>query len=125
KAAPTSTTNMTGFLATIRGFSLTNDSFVARRMISGSNKGRDRTPLEMSGVPSVSTSLMPTFGSCGGRVAVAILKHPPVQHLEMLNNRPQGQGREIRQCAHDNDRSDQQHDEQRTMCGQCAARHGN
>src|ERR1019366_979525 len=47
-AAPTSTTNITGFFATILGLSFTNDSLVARFTISGSNNGRARTPLEMS-----------------------------------------------------------------------------
>ena len=41
-AAPTSTTNITGFFASVTGFSLTNDSLMARRTISGSNSGRAR-----------------------------------------------------------------------------------
>src|ERR1700683_4700760 len=41
-AAPTSTTKMTGFLASVTGFSLTKDSFKARPAISVSNNGLAR-----------------------------------------------------------------------------------
>ena len=42
-AAPTSTTNMTGFFISVTGFSLTNDSSMARaRRSRGSNSGRAR-----------------------------------------------------------------------------------
>ena len=44
-AAPTSTTNITGFFSSVTGFSLTNDAAVARRTISGSNSGRARDQL--------------------------------------------------------------------------------
>ena len=48
-AAPTSTTNMTGFFIMSRGFSLKNESPMARLTIGGSNKGRARTAFfEMS-----------------------------------------------------------------------------
>ncbi len=39
-AAPTSTTNITGFFINVTGFSLMKESLVARRRIAGSNKGR-------------------------------------------------------------------------------------
>ena len=42
-AAPTSTTNITGFFISVTGFSLANEATVARRTISGSNNGRART----------------------------------------------------------------------------------
>src|SRR5690242_18400155 len=52
-AAPTSTTNMTGFLASVNGFSLMNDSLRARFRIIGSHSGRDRDNLlGRSGVAS-------------------------------------------------------------------------
>ena len=41
-AAPTSTTNITGFFASVTGFSLTKDARIARPTISGSNNGRAR-----------------------------------------------------------------------------------
>ena len=41
-SAPTSTTNITGFFASVTGFSFTNDAWIARLTISGSNSGRDR-----------------------------------------------------------------------------------
>ena len=44
-AAPTSTTNITGFFNNVAGFSLTKDSFVARATISGSKSGRERASL--------------------------------------------------------------------------------
>ena len=69
-AAPTSTTNITGFFATFLGLSLTNDSLVARFTISGSNSGRARTPLEMSAVASC--SLISGLRSTGGAVTVDI-----------------------------------------------------
>src|SRR5215831_18904387 len=109
-AAPTSTTNMTGFFARARGFSFTNDCLIARFRISGSNSGRDRTPFEMS------WALLSAFGAgvlgCGGAVTVAILKHLSIQHLEMLDDRPQRKSREISQCANDHDGSNQQNHEQ-------------
>src|SRR6266850_3195935 len=118
RAAPTSTTNITGFFATIRGFSFTNDSFIARLRISGSNRARARTPLEMSCVLS---GLVSILGSCGGRVAVAILKHLSVQHLEVLNDGSERECREIRECTDNNDCSNQQDDEQRAVRRQCTA----
>src|SRR5215468_9055240 len=121
-AAPTSTTNITGFFATWRGFSLRNDSFVARLTISGSNRGRVRTPFEMSSVASVFAL---SLGSCGGAVTVAISKHLSVQHLKMLNDRPKRKSREVGQRADDDDGSDKKNDEQRTMSRQRAARHWN
>ena len=55
--APTSTTNITGFFASVTGFSFTNDAWIARPTISGSNSGRDRASfLGSSDVES----------SCGG-----------------------------------------------------------
>src|SRR5690349_2663077 len=106
-AAPTSTTNITGFLATNRGLSFTNDSRIARLIISGSKRGRARIPLDRSCVPSCLTS-----GLCSrGAVRVGILKHLSVQHLKMLNNRTQRKRREIRECADDDDGPDQQNHE--------------
>src|SRR5215510_3839377 len=120
RAAPTSTTNMTGFFATIHGFSLMKESLVARLRISGSNNGRVRTPLEMSGV---ACALASALGSSGGAIAVAISKHLSVQHLEMLNNRAQRKSREICEGPDDHDRSDQEDDKQRAVSRQSAAGH--
>ena len=41
-AAPTSTTNITGFFIMVRGFSLRNESAMARLTMGGSNSGRAR-----------------------------------------------------------------------------------
>src|SRR5436190_10406145 len=121
-AAPTSTTNITGFFATIRGFSLMNESLVARLRISGSNRGRARTPLEMSCAPSV---LVSTLGSPGGAIAVAMSKHLSVQHLEMFNNRAQRKRREVCEGANNDNGSHEQDDEQRTVGRQSPAGHRN
>src|SRR6202011_1783209 len=64
KAAPTSTTNMTGFLTSVTGFSLTKDSFSARPAISGSNKGRARSSFLGINVVGSDTT--------GGVIVVAI-----------------------------------------------------
>jgi hypothetical protein len=65
--APTSTTNMTGFFARVIGFSLTNESTIARRTIGGSNKGRARfprdKPIDVESPPDC-TGWVSTFGSC-------------------------------------------------------------
>src|SRR5215470_8234625 len=95
-AAPTSTTNMTGFFARTRGFNFTNDCLIARFRISESNKGRVRTPFE------INWALLSVFGAgvlgcCGGAVTLAISKHLSIQHLEMLDDRAQRQSREISQ----------------------------
>ena len=42
RAAPTSTTKMTGFFINVTGFSLPNEAPMARRRSSGSNRGRAR-----------------------------------------------------------------------------------
>src|SRR5262249_6192332 len=109
-AAPTSTTNMTGFFATMRGLSFTNDSRIARRRISGSNSGRARTPLEISCDASV--VLCSDLRSCGLRVAVDILENLSVQHLEMLDDRTKRQCGEIRQRAHNDHCAGQKNDKQ-------------
>src|ERR1700687_1227450 len=90
RAAPTSTTNITGFLATFIGLSFTNDSLVARFTISGSNNGRERTPREMSCEASLISGLIST----GGVLRVDIfdsssamaLEQLPIQHLKVLSN---------------------------------------
>src|SRR5262245_41988721 len=104
---------MTGFLATILGFNLTNDSRIARRTISGSKSGRVRTTLEMSCVCSL-----------GVATSVVISNNLSVHHLEVLNNWPQGERREVRQRADNDDGSDQQNHKQRAVSRQGAARYG-
>src|SRR5437588_12791871 len=66
-AAPTSTTNITGFFNKVTGFNLTKHAFAARRTISGSNNGRARTSfLGSNDVGSL-------CGSCGGAVMVDMI----------------------------------------------------
>src|SRR5579871_1830414 len=127
-AAPTSTTNITGFFATKTGFSLTNDSFVALLRISGSNKGRARTPREMSAVASCWRASV--FFSGGGTVTVDIFQllvlirgseQLAIQHLEVFNNRAERENGEVRQGTDDHDSSDEEGYEQLAVCRQCSA----
>src|ERR1700730_10394115 len=110
-AAPTSTTNITGFFTTILGFSLRNDSLIARLRISESNSGRARTPREMSCGPSCFVSCL---RSSGGAPRVDIFNSSfvisseqlSVQHLEVFNNWAQRERREICERAYNQDGTD-------------------
>src|SRR4051812_41627310 len=107
RAAPTSTTKMTGFFARVFGLSLTKDSRVARLTISRSNRGRAR--LNLGG----RSELGP--GELGGAAlgvgistTVAMIlapdvhhherEEPPVLHEEVLSDGTQREGREEGQC---------------------------
>src|SRR5690349_14734529 len=105
-AAPTSTTNMTGFFARTRGFSFANGCLIARFKISASNRGRVRTPFEMSWA-LLSVFEAGVLGWRGGAVTLAISKHLSIQHLEMLDDWPQRKSREISQCTNNHDGSNQ------------------
>src|SRR5208283_4190420 len=91
--APTSTTNMTGFFIISRGFSLTNESPMARFTIGGSNSGRARAALfEINKVSSLLT---------GATVATGMLApQPPLLHQEMFHHRTERKRREERQRPH-------------------------
>src|SRR5215510_5769711 len=125
RAAPTSTTNITGFFATVLGLSFMNDSLVARLRISGSKSGRARTPLEMSCAPSGLASGFGCFCCRGGTVTVDISKHLSVQHMEVLNYGAHRERWKVRQRANDDDGSNQEDDEQRSVGRQRTAGHGN
>src|SRR5208337_1969794 len=96
---------MTGFLASVFGFSLTKDSIAARWTISGSNSGRER--LRFLGISAVVSE------TGGGEARVPIL----IPKKEMLDNRAEGKGGEKGQCAHDENGADQQTDKERTVGG--------
>src|SRR6516225_7882130 len=83
-AAPTSTTNITGFFIMVRGFSLRTESAMARLTMGGSSSGRARGAF--LGIRDVTSS-----GTAGGEiVAVAILApQPSLVHQEMFHNGPQ------------------------------------
>src|SRR5215472_10859994 len=118
RAAPTSTTNITGFLMSVAGFSLTNDSRSARLTMGGSNSGRDRTSF-------LGMSCGSSMTGVGGAATVAMSSTPdreqhhreelPLLHQEMLYDRSERQGREIGEGAHDNHGSDEQSHEQRAV----------
>src|SRR3954447_20303394 len=78
RAAPISTTNITGFFIRIRGCSLRNESPMARRTMGGSNNGRLRGAF--FGISEVTSS-----GVMTGEVVVAIsAPEPTLVHQEML-----------------------------------------
>src|ERR1035441_984912 len=90
-AAPTSTTNITGFFIMVRGFSLTNESLSARFTIGGSNSGRAREPfLGIRVTGSVTRG--------GGVTVVAMILAPELAgvHEKVFHYRPQRQRSEER-----------------------------
>src|SRR5262245_13178761 len=92
---PTSTTNITGFLATSRGDSLTKLSLTARLRMSRSNRAGDFAAASMS---------------------VALSGHG----REVFGDRSEGQRREERQRADDENHRDEQRREQRAVGGEGA-----
>src|SRR5580704_5080624 len=96
---------MTGFLASVFGLSLTKDSMVARRTISGSNSGRER--LRLLGINDV----LSVMRDGGGDANAAML----APEKEMLNEGAERKGGEEGQCAHDENGADQQPDKERTV----------
>ncbi len=70
-AAPTSTTNITGFFSKVNGFSLAKDALAARPTISGSNNGRDRASF--FGI-SEAGSLCGAFGAGFGSVIIVDIR---------------------------------------------------
>ena len=112
-SAPTSTTNITGFFIISRGFSLTNESPIARFTIGGSNSGRARAAF--FGISEV-TSL-----SIAGGVTVAtgmLAPQPPLLHQEMFHHGSERKRREEGQRAHDQHHAHQQRHEQRPVRGE-------
>src|ERR1700674_1760906 len=93
-AAPTSTTNITGFLMSVRGLSLANESQNARLAIFASHID---LPFFIWAVMSSSSS------ESLARV-----------HQQVLQNRAQAEGGEKGQCANDQNDGDQQASEQRS-----------
>src|SRR5262245_43872154 len=95
-AAPTSTTKMTGFFRRTIGFSLINESRIARLRISGSNKGR--ACASFFGSNSVgSVRRGDTGGVAGGNSIVLrdMLEQSPFKHQVVLDNRTERKSRKI------------------------------
>src|SRR5262245_10692049 len=92
-----STTNMTGFRAMWRGFSLWNASRTARFTIG------------------------PWKSGCA---SVVISEQPPSAHSEVLDDRPERQRREERERANDQNYRNQQNDEERRSHREGACRFG-
>src|ERR1700679_1243237 len=85
-SAPTSTTNITGFLSWTRGSSFANDSRMAPPRIFGSTND-----IAFAGAFSV----------------IGASKNLPAEHHEMLENWTQAERREERQCTDDHDGGNQ------------------
>src|ERR1700693_5810841 len=104
-AAPTSTTKITGFLASVTGFSLKNDSLKARPAISVSNNGLARANfLGRSDVRSSAAGA----GLGGGVIVLDMgLKQLSLMHQIMLHNGPERKRGKECQRADDHDRADQ------------------
>src|SRR5579863_3467462 len=114
--APTSTTNMTGFFIMVRGFSLTNESPMARLTIGGSKSGRARGAF--LGIKEVTSSAVE-----GGVIVVAILApEPALMHQEMFHYRAERKRREERQSTYNHHHPHQQHDKQRPVRGESPGR---
>src|SRR6266566_1794204 len=105
---PISTTNITGFLNCTRGSSFLNDAGMAARMILGFQ-------IEMSPLRRVFHCLT---SNSSVRVVGCILECPPLQHQQVLDDRPQRVGREVGECPHDQDHADQQANEERCSGGE-------
>src|SRR5580700_10976912 len=97
-AAPTSTTKITGFLASVTGFSLKNDSLKARPAISVSNNGLARANfLGRSDVRSSAAG-----AGLGGVIVLDIgLEQLSLMHQIMLHNGPERKRGKERERADD------------------------
>ena len=104
-AAPTSTTNITGFLASVTGFSFANDAANARP------RSPDRITAGHAPVSSAEekSGLRATGTGWGGVAVVDIgLEQLSLMHKVMLHDRPEGKRGEEGQSADNHDRADQQ-----------------
>src|SRR5579875_3520793 len=128
-AAPTSTTNMTGFFARIRGFSLRKESFSARRMISRSNSGLAR--ISFLGISEVESSETAGWPGVAGLTRVDIGSTPDweqqhrkqfsLPHQKVLDNGAEGKRREKGERADDNHDAHEQAHKKAAVSGQRAA----
>src|SRR6266702_3142634 len=103
---PISTTNITGFLTCQRGSSFLKESGMARRMIL-------RSQIEMAPLRRV-------FHCFTSNESMLISERPPRLHQQLFNNRPQRVCREVGECSHDQDHTNQQAHEERSGRGEGA-----
>ena len=120
-AAPTSTTNITGFFATVAGFSFAKDARIARPTISASNNGRDRTSLFGSSAPESSRGIVLFVPEGAVKAGIVLLplqansEHLAGVHQIVLHNGTQRQRGKEGQSAYDQHRANQQANEQWAM----------
>src|SRR2546422_3843024 len=120
RTLPTSTTNMTGLRAMSRGSSLTNESRTARRRMAGANIdverfGRRPAPAPPSGGAAIGVSVVEVEGTGAAPSELAD---------EVLDDRAQGDDREVRQADDDDDDGGQQAGEERRAGREGAGRDG-
>src|ERR1700722_921600 len=109
--ATISVARITGLPVSLRGSSLTKESWIART-----------TTWELSVVPATAERRFSPRWTAGAAAVIGIeapkrsvlLRHD-VQHLEVLDDRAKGLGGEVHQAAHDDDHADQEADEQRPV----------
>src|ERR1700687_413012 len=97
-SAPTSTTNMTGFLIMVRGFNLRKESRNARRKI-----------LESAS----------DIGACCVCSVIKSSENLSGKHLQVFKNRSQTERREKCERAHDQDGGNEQRCEKGAGHGKC------
>ena len=121
-AAPTSTTNITGFFASVTGFSLTKESFDgAPDDLRIEQRTRVRQLLGKKRGQIVGSRLgWRDFGRRHQSVGIE-LEQLSLMHQEMLDDRTQRERGKEGQRADDNDSAHQQPDEQRAVRGKCSA----
>src|SRR5580693_4974404 len=112
-AAPTSTTKITGFFASVTGFSLKKDSLRAFPAISVSNNGRARASF--LGRREVRSSVTGGVMFGGGIVVDMGLEQLSLVHQIMLHDRSERKRGKERQRSNDNDSAYQQPNEQGPM----------
>src|SRR5262245_9880464 len=116
-AATTSTTNITGFLISVRGSSLAKAEPTAGHTIFGSNRADTGIRLRVVAISS-DMDVIPKLVRCCEQGAGL--------HREMFDDRTKRERREVDEAANDEDHADEEADEQRTVSWERArgSRHG-
>src|ERR1700689_3363267 len=113
---PTSTTNITGFFISVRGFSFTNESFTAPPAIPQFHRDfflffAERPGIGGSGIVVIGILTL----SCSvDRVVMMASKNLSGMHQQVLEDRAQAERREKCKCADDQDHGNQQKTEKRS-----------
>src|SRR5215510_7100149 len=116
-AATTSTTNMTGFLISVRGSSLAKAEPTAGHTIFGSNSADTGVRLRVVAISSDMDVTPKLVRHCEQGAGL---------HREMLDDRPERERGKVDEAANDEDHADEEADEQRAVGWErtCRGRHG-